>query len=107
MNRPKTYKNLLWDLDGTLTDPAVGITAAAVAIAAVAAVAAIAAGGQGQNQGQSQCKDKKSFFHHFLLLFVWVLLIRRSERMDRAVPMDCRIWTRMTSRITTTYMTTN
>ena len=29
MNRPKTYKNLLWDLDGTLTDPAVGITAAA------------------------------------------------------------------------------
>ena len=29
MNRPKTYKNLLWDLDGTLTDPAVGITTAA------------------------------------------------------------------------------
>lgn len=29
MNRPKIYKNLLWDLDGTLTDPAVGITTAA------------------------------------------------------------------------------
>lgn len=29
MDRPKIYKNLLWDLDGTLTDPAVGITTAA------------------------------------------------------------------------------
>jgi len=29
MKGPKTYKNLLWDLDGTLTDPAVGITTAA------------------------------------------------------------------------------
>ena len=29
MNVPKIYENLLWDLDGTMTDPAEGITAAA------------------------------------------------------------------------------
>lgn len=28
MNTTKRYKNLLWDLDGTLTDPALGITTA-------------------------------------------------------------------------------
>ena len=53
------------------------------------AIARAAAGGQRQDQGKGQHKCNQLLFHHdFLLFLLPLLLIRRSDFTDRAVPMD-------------------